>query len=119
VRKDVYWFALAGWMSCSQVLYAAVVRPLKDSRVPEIAVTTDACLVEREALCGTRCRFAGRQSDPDGLESKDAEGEAARGDPAPMRSWLSCRCIWGKICLVDLSTVFSRLHRFITTSKMP
>ena len=82
VRKDVYWsVASAGWMSCSQVLYAAKVRPLKDSGVPEIAVTTDACLVEREPLCETRWRLAEGESDPDGLESKDAEGEAARGGP--------------------------------------
>ncbi len=52
VRKDAYWcVALAGWMSCSQVLFAAVVRPLKD---PEIAVTLDPVLIERETSRKTR-----------------------------------------------------------------
>ena len=69
----------SGWMTCSQVLHAAVVRPLKDSGVPEIAVTTDASLVEREQLCETRWRLAERESDPDGLEP-------ARANPP-----LSCR----------------------------
>ena len=40
-----------------------------------------------------RRRFAERKLYPDGLESTDAEGEAARGDPTSKRSWLSCHCI--------------------------
>jgi hypothetical protein len=31
-----------------------------------------------------------RKTGPDGLDSKDAEGGAALGDPTSMRSWLSC-----------------------------
>jgi hypothetical protein len=31
-----------------------------------------------------------RKPSPDGLDSKDAEGGAALGDPTSMRSWLSC-----------------------------
>jgi hypothetical protein len=31
-----------------------------------------------------------RKNGPDGLDSKDAEGGAALGDPTSMRSWLSC-----------------------------
>jgi hypothetical protein len=46
-------------------------------------------LVEREP---SRRRLEERKSDPDGLDSNGAEGEAARGDPVYMRSWLSCRC---------------------------
>ena len=61
------------------------------SVVPKIAVTTDPWLVEGDSLGETRRRFAERKLYPDGLESNDAEGEAARGDPTSMRSWLSCR----------------------------
>jgi hypothetical protein len=34
-----------------------------------------------------------RKTGPDGLDSKDAEGGAALGDPTSMRSWLSCHDI--------------------------
>ena len=56
---------------------------------PKISVTTDPWLVDGDSLVKTRRRFAGRKLYPDGLEAKGAGGEAARGDPAPIRSWLS------------------------------
>ena len=56
----------------------------------EIAVTTDSVLVEQEPSRETRRRLRERKTGPDGLDSKDAEGGAALGDPTSMRSWLSC-----------------------------
>jgi hypothetical protein len=52
-------------------------------------------LVEREP---SRRRLEERKSDPDELDSNGAEGEAARGDPACMRSWLSCLALDGSLC---------------------
>ena len=57
---------------------------------PKIAVTTDSVLVEQEPSRETRRRLRERKNGPDGLDSKDAEGGAALGDPTSMRSWLSC-----------------------------
>ncbi len=59
----------------------------------QIAVTLDPWLVEGDPLGETRRRFAEREEELNGLESNDTGGEAARGDPASMRSWLSCRCM--------------------------
>jgi hypothetical protein len=59
--------------------------------VPNFSVTTDPLLVEGDSLVKTR--FEGHKVYPDGLEANCAGDEAARGDPAPMRSWLTCRCI--------------------------
>ena len=64
--------------------------PLKVSVAPKIAVTTDAVLVEQEPSREMRRRLEERKPVPDELESKDAEGGAALGDPTSMRSWLSC-----------------------------
>ena len=60
------------------------------SVAPKIAVTTDSVLVEQESSRETRRRLRERKTGPDGLDSKDAEGGAALGDPTSMRSWLSC-----------------------------
>ena len=60
------------------------------SVAPKIAVTTDSVLVEQEPSRETRRRLKERKTGPDGLDSKDAEGGAALGDPTSMRSWLSC-----------------------------
>jgi hypothetical protein len=60
------------------------------SVAPKIAVTTDSVLVEQEPSRETRRRLRERKTGPDGLDSKDAEGGAALGDPTSMRSWLSC-----------------------------
>ena len=60
------------------------------SVAPKIAVTTDSVLVEQEPSRETRRRLRERKPGPDGLDSKDAEGGAALGDPTSMRSWLSC-----------------------------
>ena len=60
------------------------------SVAPKIAVTTDSVLVEQEPSRETRRRLRERKNGPDGLDSKDAEGGAALGDPTSMRSWLSC-----------------------------
>ena len=60
------------------------------SVAPKIAVTTDSVLVEQEPSHETRRRLKERKTGPDGLDSKDAEGGAALGDPTSMRSWLSC-----------------------------
>jgi hypothetical protein len=57
---------------------------------PKIAVTTDSVLVEQEPSRETRRRLRERKNGPDGLDSKDAGGGAALGDPTSMRSWLSC-----------------------------
>jgi hypothetical protein len=54
-------------------------------------VTTDPSLVEEERLGKTRCRVRGRKLCPDVLDSEGPEGEAARGDHASMRPWVSCR----------------------------
>ena len=67
------------------------------SVAPRIAVTTDPWLFDGDSLVKPRRRFAGRKLYPDGLEAKGAGGEAARGYPASMRSWLSCRCIERRI----------------------
>ena len=56
----------------------------------QIAVTTDSGHVEQEPSHETRRRLRERKTGPDGLDSKDAEGGAALGDPTSMRSWLSC-----------------------------
>jgi hypothetical protein len=64
--------------------------PLKVSVAPKIAVTTDAVLVEQEPSREMRRRLEERKPVPDELESKDAEGGAALGDPTSIRSWLSC-----------------------------
>ena len=63
---------------------------MKVSVAPKIAVTTDAVLVEQEPSREMRRRLEERKPVPDVLESKDAEGGAALGDPTSMRSWLSC-----------------------------
>ena len=60
------------------------------SVAPKIAVTTDSVLVEQEPSRETRRRLEERKTVPDELDSKDAEGGAALGDPTSMRSWLSC-----------------------------
>ncbi len=52
--------------------------------------TTESVLVEQEPSRETRRRLRERKNGPDGLDSKDAEGGAALGDPTSMRSWLSC-----------------------------
>ena len=83
-----------GCIACSQCLYAVFERPSK--ALEKIAVTMDPWLVEDDPLCETRRRFAERKLELDGLESNGAGGEAARGDPASMRSWLSCRCMYRK-----------------------
>ena len=81
--------AAVGCTSCSQVLYAVLEVPLKMSVAPEKAVTTDPLLVEQEPSRETRRRLEERKTGPDELDSKDAEGGAALGDPTSMRSWLS------------------------------
>ena len=63
---------------------------MKMSVAPKIAVTTDSVLVEQEPSHETRRRLKERKTGPDGLDSEDAEGDAALGDPTSMRSWLSC-----------------------------
>ena len=73
-------------MSCSQFLYAVVVRPWKVSGVPEIAVTMDPVLVELKSLREMRRGLAECEGDPDGLEASDAGGKATRGDPTSLRS---------------------------------
>ena len=60
------------------------------SVAPKIAVTTDSVLVEQEPSRETRRRLEERKTVPDELDSKDAEGGAALGDPTSMRSWLPC-----------------------------
>ena len=65
----------------------------------EIAVTTDSVLVEQEPSRETRRRLRERKTGPDGLDSKDAEGGAALGDPTSMRSWLSCLDIVAQVSL--------------------
>ena len=50
-------------------------------------------LVHDDPLGETRRRFAERKEELNGFESNDAGGATARGDPASMRSWLSCRCM--------------------------
>jgi len=57
---------------------------------PKIAVTTDSVLVEQDPSRETRRRLEERKTVPDELDSKDAKGGAALGDPTSMRSWLSC-----------------------------
>jgi hypothetical protein len=47
-------------------------------------------LVEQEPSREMRRRLEERKPVPDELESKDAEGGAALGDPTSIRSWLSC-----------------------------
>ena len=79
-----------GCTDCSQFLYPVVDRPSKMSVVSENAVTTDPVLVEEEPSRETRRRLEKRKTGPDELDSKDAEGGAALGDPTSMRSWLSC-----------------------------
>ena len=69
------------------------------SVAPKIAVTTDSVLVEQEPSRETRRRLKERKTGPDGLDSKDAEGGAALGDPTSMRSWLSCLDIVEEVCL--------------------
>ncbi len=69
--------------------------------VPKIAVTTDPVLVEQEPSRETRRRLEERKPVPDELESKDAEGGAALGDPTSMRSWLSCLDIVEKVFRYD------------------
>ena len=64
--------------------------PLKMSVAPKIAVTTDSVLVEQDPSRETRRRLEERKTVPDELDSKDAKGGAALGDPTSMRSWLSC-----------------------------
>ena len=56
-----------------------------------------------------RRRFAERKLYPDGLESNDAEGDAARGDPASMRSWLSATVLEET---VSLHTFWMSLRSF-------
>ena len=48
-------------------------------KVLEIVVTLDPVFVEREPSRETHRRLEVRKSDPDGLDSNDTEGEAARG----------------------------------------
>jgi hypothetical protein len=84
-------------------LYAVLEVPLKVSVAPKIAVTTDAVLVEQEPSREMRRRLEERKPVPDELESKDAEGGAALGDPTSMRSWLSC------LDIVEESFVVRRL----------
>ena len=91
--------AAVGCTAWGPFLYAVFERPSKVSVVPKIAVTTDPWLVEGDSLGTTRRRFAERKLYPDGLESNGTVGEAARGDPAPMRSWLSGRCIEREVCI--------------------
>ena len=57
------------------------------SVAPKIAVTTDSVLVEQEPSRETRRRLRERKNGPDGLDSKDAEGGAALGDPT---CWFIC-----------------------------
>jgi len=76
------------------------------SVAPENAVTTDPVLVEQEPSRETRRRLEERKTVPDELESKDAEGGAALGDPTSMRSWLSCLDIVEvKFSKIDLQRV--------------
>ena len=69
------------------------------SVVPEIAVTTEPVVIEQEPSCETRRRLRERKTGPDGPDAKDAEGEAALGDPASIRSWLPCRDMKGSFFL--------------------
>jgi hypothetical protein len=71
------------------------------SVAPKIAVTTDSVLVEQEPSRETRRRLRERKNGPDGLDSKDAEGGAALGDPTSMRSWLSCLDIVKKFLQIN------------------
>jgi hypothetical protein len=48
--------------------------------------TLEPWLVEGDPLGETRRRFAEREEELNGLESNDAGGASARGDPASMRS---------------------------------
>jgi hypothetical protein len=57
------------------------------------AVTTDPWLVDGDSLGAQRRHFVERVSYPNGIDSKGAGGAAAQGDPASMRSSLSCRCM--------------------------
>lgn len=47
--------AAVGCTSCNQFLYAVFERPSKVSVAPELAVTTDPCVVEGDSLVKTRC----------------------------------------------------------------
>ena len=78
------------------------------SVTPKIAVTTDTCLVDGDSFVKPRRRFVGRIVDPDGLEFKGAGSEAARGDPAPMSSWVSFRDYWLSCrCIEEFSNFFN------------
>jgi hypothetical protein len=81
--------AAVGCSVASQFLYDVLERPSKVSVPPKIAVTTDPVLSKSYRAK----RVKERKRDPDGLDSNVAEGEAARGGPTSMHSWLPCRCI--------------------------
>jgi hypothetical protein len=61
--------------------------PLKMSVAPKnVTAFSDTVLVEQEPSRETRRRLKVRKTIPDGLDCKDAEGGAALGDPASIRS---------------------------------
>jgi hypothetical protein len=82
------------------------------SVAPKIAVTTDSVLVEQEPSRETRRRLRERKPGPDGLDSKDAEGGAALGDPTSMRSWLSCLDIVEEVFFLYPKTFLSSHRHF-------
>ena len=76
-----------GCTACSQLRYAVVEVPLKMSMAPKfVTAFSDAVLVEQETSRETRRRLEVRKTIPDGLDCKDAEGGAALGDLASIRS---------------------------------
>jgi hypothetical protein len=64
------------------------------SVTPENAVMTDPVIVEQEPSRETRHRLEELKTDPDGLDDKDAEGGAAPGDPASIRSSYRASTCW-------------------------
>jgi hypothetical protein len=76
-----------GCTTCSQFRYAVVEVSLKMSVTPTfVTVFSDAVLVEEEPSRETRRRLVERKTIPNGLDWSDAEGGAALGDPAFIRS---------------------------------
>ena len=79
--------AAVGCTACSQLRYAVVEVPLKMSVSPTfVTAFSDAVLVEQEPSRETRRRLVERETIPNGLDCSDAEGGAALGDPASIRS---------------------------------
>jgi hypothetical protein len=66
------------------------------------------CVIElkmefSDPLDETRRRLLERRVYLDGLESNGPGDVAGQGDPASMRSWLSCRCIDGSFYIPSSS----------------